>query len=310
MANNSLEEILNVGAAAGPFGVGDGVLEQTLRDFIQLQSYRIAIGTDLVGTRTVPWLDFKWYTGVEGSFTFPIDDAAVVDPTKVGTSSYTVKLQKGQGRCVFLDTVRLRGESWENIDRQQMGIVRARADTIDNNILDSLHTGAGQSRAATATFGSSGADEEADLLATMDLVYSNGRVSGDEGMALILPTSARSAMLNTQLYGNVVESLQDHMGRIAQMRVYYTRDYTGGKNEVSSTSAIEDDALLLIPGAETAEFFQYNGAGFQETELTRIEGVGFSWLLTSYMGSVIHEHQDGASANTNNRIYKLTGVRS
>ena len=102
MANNSLEEILNVGAAAGPFGVGDGVLEQTLRDFIQLQSYRIAIGTDLVGTRTVPWLDFKWYTGVEGSFTFPIDDAAVVDPTKVGTSSYTVKLQKGQGRCVSL----------------------------------------------------------------------------------------------------------------------------------------------------------------------------------------------------------------
>ena len=313
MANNSLEEILNVGAAAGPFGVGDGVLEQTLRDFIQLQSYRIAIGTDLVGTRTVPWLDFKWYTGVEGSFTFPIDDAAVVDPTKVGTSSYTVKLQKGQGRCVFLDTVRLRGESWENIDRQQMGIVRARADTIDNNILDSLHTGAGQSRAATATFGSSGADEEADLLATMDLVYSNGRVSGDEGMALVLPTSTRSAMLNTQLYGNVVESLQDHMGRIAQMRVYYTRDYTGGKNEVnpgtgSASSALEDDALLLIPGSETAEFFTYNGAGFQETELTRLPGVGFDWMLTGYMGTVVHEMQDGASSGTNNRIAKITGV--
>ena len=35
--NKSLEEILNVGAAAGPFGVGDAVLEQTLRAFIQLQ---------------------------------------------------------------------------------------------------------------------------------------------------------------------------------------------------------------------------------------------------------------------------------
>lgn len=308
MANNSLEEILNVGAAAGPFGVGDGVLEQTLRDFIQLQSYRISIGTDLVGTRTVSWLDFKWYTGVEGSFTFPIDDAAVVDPTKVGTSSYTVKLQKGQGRCTFLDTVRLRGESWENIDRQQMGIVRARADTIDNNILDSLHTGAGQSQAATATFGSSGADEEADLLNTMDLLYANGRISGSESMALVLPTSARSAMLNTQLYGNVVESLSDHMARIASMKVYYTRDYTGGKNEVSSTSAIEDDALLLIPGSETAEHFSYNGAGFQETELTRLPGVGFDWLLTGYMGTVIHQHQDGASTGTNNRIAKITGV--
>ena len=117
MANNSLEEILNVGAAAGPFGVGDAVLEQTLRDFIQLQSNRLAIGTDLVGVRSVPWLEFKWFTGVDGSFSFPLDDAAISDPTKVGTASYTVKLQKGMGRCVFLDAVRLRGETFENIDR-------------------------------------------------------------------------------------------------------------------------------------------------------------------------------------------------
>ena len=308
MANNSLEEILNVGAAAGPFGVGDAVLEQTLRDFIQLQSNRLAIGTDLVGVRSVPWLEFKWFTGVDGSFSFPLDDAAISDPTKVGTASYTVKLQKGMGRCVFLDAVRLRGETFENIDRQQLGIVRARANKIDNLILDALHTGAGQSKAATATFGSASADEEKDLLDTMDLVYSNARVTGQEGMALVLPTSTRSALLNTQLYGNVVESLQEHMRRIANMTIYYTRDYTGGKNEVNSTSAIEDDALLLIPGSETAEFYTYNGAGFQETELTRIPGVGFDWMLTGYMGTVVHEHQDGAASGKNNRIAKITGV--
>ena len=68
------------------------------------------------------------------------------------------------------------------------------------------------------------------------------------------------------------------------------------------------NALLLIKGAQTAEFFSYNGDGFQETELTRIEGVGFSWLLTSYMGSVIHELDDGATAGKNNRIVKVTGV--
>lgn len=308
--NQSLEEIMNASAAAGPFGTGDAVLEQTLRDFIQLQSTRIAIGTQVVGTRTVPWLEFKWYTGVQGTFSYPLDDAATVDPTKIGTSNYTVKLQKGQGRCVFLDTVRLRGESFENIDRQQLAIVRGRADVIDNNILSTLHGGAGQSQAATATFGSASADEESDLLATMDLIFANGRVSGDEPMALILPASTRSALLNTQLYGNVVESLQDHMRRIANMTVYYTRDYTGGKSllEGDTTGAIEDDALLLIPGAETAEFFTYNGAGYQETELTRLPGVGFDWLLTGYMGSVVHEHQDGASAGTSNRIAKITGV--
>ena len=69
-----------------------------------------------------------------------------------------------------------------------------------------------------------------------------------------------------------------------------------------------NDALLLIPGAETAEFFQYSGDGYTETELTRIPGVGFDWLLTSYMGTVIHEHQDGAAAGKNNRIFKITGV--
>ena len=138
MANDTLEQILNVEAAAGPFSTGDAVLEQTLRDFIQLQSTTIAVGTNVVGVRSVPWMDFKWYTGVNGSFSFPLDDNAIVDPTKVGTANYTTKLEKGQGRVTFLDAVRLRGESWENIDRQQLAIVRGRADKIDNKILTDL----------------------------------------------------------------------------------------------------------------------------------------------------------------------------
>jgi len=134
-------------------------------------------------------------------------------------------------------------------------------------------------------------------------------VSGDEPMALVLPASTRSALMNTQLYGNVVESLQDHLRRVANLTIYYTRDYTGGQLLPGKTgAAIEDDALLLIPGAETAEFFQYNGPGFQETELTRIPGVGFDWMLTGYMGAVVHEHQDGASSGKSNRICRITGV--
>ena len=129
MAGKTLDEILNVEAAAGPFGPSDAVLEQTLRDFIQLQSTLIAVGTKVVGVRTVDWLSFKWFTGAEGSFTYPIDDNAVVDPTKIWTLSYTVELRKGQGRCIFLDTTRLRGESFETMDRQQMAIIRNRADT-------------------------------------------------------------------------------------------------------------------------------------------------------------------------------------
>ncbi len=297
MANDTLENILQVEAATGPFSTGDAVIEQTLRDFIQLQSTTIAVGTNVVGVRSVPWMDFKWYTGVQGSFSYPLDDNAIVDPTNVGTANYTAKLQKGQGRVTFLDSVRLRGESWENIDRQQLGIIRARADKIDATILAALVAGAHQSQAATATFGSAGADEEGDLLAAMDLIFANARVSGDEPMALILPANKRSAMLNTQLFGNVVESLQSHMGRIANLSVYYSRD-----------SAVASTGLLLIPGAETAEFFQYNGEGFMETELTRMPGIGYDWLLTSFMGTVIHEHQDGADALKSMRIVKITGV--
>ena len=297
MANETLEQILDVTAADGPFSTGDAVIEQTLRDFIQLQSTTIAVGTNVVGVRSVPWMDFKWYTGVNGSFSYPLDDNAIVDPTKIGTEHYSTKLFKGQGRVTFLDSVRLRGESWENIDRQQLGIIRARADKIDATILSALAAGAGQTAAAAATFGSAGADEEGDLLGAMDLIFANARVSGDEPLALILPASKRSAMLNTQLFGNVVESLQDHMGRIANMTVYYSRD-----------SSVANDALLLIPGSETAEFFQYNGEGFMETELTRLPGVGYDWLLTSFMGTVVHEHQDGAAAGKNNRIFKITGV--
>ena len=301
--NQTLEQILNVEAAVGPFAPGDAVLEQTLRDFIQLQSNTIAIATDLVGVRSVGWLDFTWYTGVIGTFAYPLDDVALTDPTNIGTQNYSTKLEKGQGRVTFLDAVRLRGESFENIDRQQMGIVRARADTIDNHILGVLYAGAGQTNAATAVFGSGSADEEGDILESMDLIFANAKVSGNEPLSLVLPADKRSAILNTTLYGNVVESLGDHLARIASLRILYTRDY-------GATGAIGNDSLLMVPGAETAEFFTYNGAGFQETELTRLPGVGFDWLLTSYMGSVIHEHQDGAASDKTNRIVKITGVRS
>ena len=301
--NQTLEEILNVEAAAGPFAPGDAVLEQTLRDFIQLQSNTIAIATDLVGVRSVPWLSFTWYTGVVGTFSYPLDDIAITDPTNLGTANYSAKLEKGQGRCTFLDAVRLRGESFENIDRQQLAIVRARADTIDNHILTMLAGGADNFVAATAVFGSGSADEEGDILSAMDDIFANAKVSGNEPLALVLPADKRSAILNTTLYGNVVESLGDHLRRIANLSIYYTRDF-------GASSALGNDALLMVPGAETAEFFTYNGEGFQETELTRIPGVGFDWLLTGYMGSVIHEHQDGASSGKNHRIVKLTGVRS
>lgn len=301
--NQTLEQILNVEAAVGPFAPGDSVLEQTLRDFIQLQSNTIAIATDLVGVRSVGWLDFTWYTGVIGTFSYPLDDVALTDPTNIGTANYSTKLEKGQGRVTFLDAVRLRGESFENIDRQQMGIVRARADTIDNHILTTLAGGADNSVACTQVFGHASADEEGDILKAMDDIFANAKVSGNEPLALVLPADKRSAILNTTLYGNVVESLGDHLARIANLSIYYTRDFGSG-------NALGNDAILMVPGAETAEFFTYNGPGFQETELTRLPGVGFDWLLTGYMGSVIHEHQDGASADKTHRIVKLTGVRS
>tara|TARA_R110000824_G_scaffold379441_2_gene571422 strand:- start:77 stop:1000 length:924 start_codon:yes stop_codon:yes gene_type:complete len=297
----TLDEILNVEAAAGPFAPGDAVLEQTLRDFIQLQSTTIAVGTKVVGVRTVDWMQFKWYSGVDGTFTYPLDDNAITDPTKVGTSSYTLVLNKGQGRCVFLDSTRLRGESWENLDRQQMAIIRNRADVIDTNIISSLVTGAGQSVAVAvgSEWDTSSEDAEANILSSMDLIFANGRVSGDEPLALIVPASLRSTLLNTTLYGNVVESLQDHLGRIGNITVYYSRD-----------SNLSDTALLLIPGAETAEFIQYNGPGFMETELTRLPGVGYDWLLTSYFGTIIHEMQDSQTAGSgkNDRICKITNI--
>ena len=186
MANETLEQILNVSAADGPFSVGDAVLEQTLRDFIQLQSNTIAIATDLGGVRSVSWLEFKWYSGITGTFDYPLDDVSLTAPTKIGTEIYSTNLEKGQGRVTFLDAVRLRGESWENIDRQQLAIVRARADVIDNKILTDLVAGAGNtSVAATQTFGHASADEEGDILKCMDSIFANGKVSGNEPLALV-----------------------------------------------------------------------------------------------------------------------------
>lgn len=299
--NNTLEEILTVEAATGQFGQADAVLEQTLRDFIELQSTTIAVGTQVVGVRSVPYLEFTWYSGAEGTFTYPLADNAVTDPTKVGTASYSVHLKKGQGRCIFLDSTLLRGESFENMDRQQMAIVRNRASVIDNLIISALIDGAGQSVTVSggAEWDSGSGDAEANILDAIDKIFTNGRVSGDEPIAIIMPTTARKTLMATTLYGNVVESLADNLSRKMGITFYYSRD-----------ALLADTALVLIPGAETAEFLQYNGDGFQETELTRIPGVGFDWMLTGYMACVVHEHQDTqvAGSGKNDRICKITNI--
>ena len=297
--NETLEQILTVEAAAGPFGQADAVLEQTLRDFIQLQSTLISVGTNVVGVRRVGWLEFTWYTGADGTFTYPLADNAVADPTKIGTANYSVHLKKGMGRCIFLDSTLLRGETFENIDRQQLAIIRNMADVIDDLIIEKLLDGAGQTVTISggAEWDTSSADAEKNILDAMDKIFENGRVSGNEPLALIVPAKYRNVLLNTTLYGNVVESLQEHLNRIANLTVYYSRN-----------TRLSDTALLLVPGSETAEFFQYNGDGFQETELTRIPGVGFDWMLTGYMGCVVHEHQDGAASGKNNRICKIANI--
>ena len=297
--NETLEQILTVEAAAGPFGQADAVLEQTLRDFIQLQSTLISVGTNVVGVRRVGWLEFTWYTGADGTFTYPLADNAVADPTKIGTANYSVHLKKGMGRCIFLDSTLLRGETFENIDRQQLAIIRNMADVIDDLIIEKLLDGAGQTVTISggAEWDTSSADAEKNILDAMDKIFENGRVSGNEPLALIVPAKYRNVLLNTTLYGNVVESLQEHLNRIANLTVYYSRN-----------TRLADTALLLVPGSETAEFFQYNGDGFQETELTRIPGVGFDWMLTGYMGCVVHEHQDGAASGKNNRICKIANI--
>ena len=308
MATMNLNQILGqnlqadaaVAPADGPFGKQDSVLQQTLRDFIQLQSTTIAVGTKIVGLRTVPWMTYKWYTGAQGSFTFPLDDNAVVDPTNIGTANYDVVLAKGQGRTVFLDSVRLRGERFETLDRQQLAIVQARASTIDNHVLSTVFAGAGQTQAVTAGVWTGATnDAERDTLLAMDKIFQNARTSGDEPLAMVLPATCRSTLLNTSLYGNVIESLETHLGRIARLSVLYTRDVAAMGN---------NNGLLLIPGAETAEFFQYNGPGYMETEITRMEGVGYSYLLTSYMGTIVHQQQDGAANGDSNRIAKITGL--
>jgi len=143
----------------------------------------------------------------------------------------------------------------------------------------------------------SSADAEKNILNAMDNIFQNGKVSGNEPLALIVPAKYRSVLLETTLYGNVVESLEDNLKRQANLTVYYSRN-----------SRLADLALLMVPGSETAEFFQYNGDGFMETELTRIPGVGYDWMLTGYMGCVIHEHQDGASSGTSNRICKIANI--
>lgn len=297
--NKSLEQILTVEAAAGPFGQADAVLEQTLRDFIQLQSTLIAVGTQVVGVRRVGWLEFTFYTGAEGTFSYPLSDNATADPTKIGTENYSVHLKKGQGRTIFLDSTLLRGETFENLDRQQLAIVRNMADVIDDLILQTLIGGAGQtvSVAVGSEWDSASGDAEANILDAMDKIFENGRVSGNEPMALVVPAKHRSVLLQTTLYGNVVESLEEHLRRMSNLSILYSRN-----------SRLADKALLLIPGSETAEFFQYNGDGFQETELTRIPGVGYDWMLTGYMGCIVHEMQDGAASGKNNRICVIDNI--
>ena len=108
-----------------------------------------------------------------------------------------------------------------------------------HHILSTLHTGAGQTQAATAVWGTGSADEEQDILDSMDKIFENARVSGNERLALILPATCRAQMLNTRLYTNVLQSLTERLNTMMSLDVYFTRDHGSG-------GALGSDALLLM----------------------------------------------------------------
>lgn len=286
---------------------GHEVRKDLIRRIIYHQADLLSVGTKIVNTVQLKGLDLKFNYPSNMTAKYPVGDTAVAARETISWSEYKAFLEKGQVHYMVTDVARLRGLAGTQNTIMARKASEAMAKQIDEEILDVVHGGAGESVAAGGLWTSASTDIEADVVSAWNKILETSNVTMMElmkGVSLIVPVEAFKYVNKLTLIGNVQQTLKTYLKTVYNMQIIPTR------SEQLGTSA-STDAVMMVPGGLTAQHGVLSpaaaaAAGVPLVEKERILGSGNDYLISRWWKTTIIE--DGSATGQTDRIVKITDV--
>ena len=140
------------------------IKKDLIRKIIYHQADLISVGTKVVGTSQLDNLDLKFEYPSSMTAEYPVGESGVSKRQTIQWSEFKSALQKGQVHYAITDSAKLRSLSGTQNAIMARRASEALAKAIDEEILDVIHAGAGESVAAGGYWSSASTDIENDVV--------------------------------------------------------------------------------------------------------------------------------------------------
>jgi len=301
----SLEEIIKeVKTELQAVATDDVIIRREIvRKIVEKASDLLSVGVNIIPVVQFDNLDIQWEVPGEISGSYPVAPGA--SPGAAGAVTWSNKvqlsLQKYMCEVIIYDESVIRGL---NDLQTRWSLRRAAEDKAkkkDYNILSALHSGAGQTVAATATWDNANATPETDITEAIGKILDNSNISENEiqNIHVVVPTKVWSVLLKLQSIHNIQQTLRDYFEKSYGIRFWPSR-----------STAIGNDALVVVKSEQTAVHGVLRPAKIPggAVEEVRLQGIGRKYVITDYFNTVVIP--DTAGGSTSSRICKITGVKS
>ncbi|MHA1615460.1 MAG: phage major capsid protein [Candidatus Thorarchaeota archaeon] len=275
----------------------DAFKAEIVKQIIYKKADFISTGVKLVGVRQFNTLDVKYSFASESTVEYPVPEGAKASLASIVWTEFGLTLQKAEGRFRITDEAGLRGTNRQQYETGVRRLSEALAKEKDEEILDTLAAGAGNSFDATATWNSATvAQITGDVAKAIDYILSAKGVADSDivNIAFVVPLKAWTSLMKIVTIENANFRLLDYVQDSYKIQILPTKHFT-------------NYGIALLKGADTAiHGVLAPGAGIPLVETERIAGVGVEYIVRQYFKTKVVP--ESSTQSTSNRIVKITSI--
>lgn len=275
------------------------IRREIIRQLVYRKADFISVGVKIVGVQEFDNLDVKFSFPSEAEVEYPVPEFAGADLTQITWTDFSFSLQKAEGRFLVSDEAMIRG-----VDKVQWqtGIKRlaeAFAKKKDENILDTLASGAGHTFAASATWDTATASQiTTDVSKAVGYILDAPGVTDADmkNIVFVVPLDAWTGLLRILEVEGVRVSMFNWLQQSYGISIMPTKHF-------------DTYGIALLKGSDTAIHGVLRPpAGIPLVEEKRHEGIGTEYIVRQFFATKVVP--DSSSTSTSSRIVKITGLAS
>ena len=255
--------------------------------------------------------------GIKGEY--DVDMTGDIKPKRLSYTQIISYMKWSEYPYDILDKAKLdaRNETalWQNAQRSSAEYFAA---VRDYQVLNTLSDAAENSAAATATWGSAGADPELDVVSGLSKIAETSNSQAGEKISVVVPAKVFFEVNKLTLINNIQRTIKDYLQGSFELEIHAFRPPKDGEG-TAYLDGLTTTALSFVQGEKTAKSYTYDPSvaaskGVPLLEHSRVAGRGDTYLQK--MASTCMPVWDGlgtwtsATSYKTNRVYKITGVTS